>query len=334
MIHRVRLGADSYDIIAERGSLARIKELLSLGRRVMIVTDTGVPEQYASAVASVCEKPYTYVLEQGEASKNHEELFGILTKMTWAGFERRDCVVAVGGGVCGDIAGLAAAVYMRGIDFYNVPTTLLAQVDSSVGGKTGIDLCGIKNVVGAFKQPARVIIDADVLSTLPMRQVNNGLCEALKMAATSDPGLFELFERGDVYGSIDEITDRSLRVKIGVVEADEKESGLRKILNFGHTVGHGIEAAASPELYHGECVALGMLAMCSDGMRPRLISIYEKLGIPRSYRFDKKAAAEAILHDKKSRDGKIDAVYVNAPGEYEIKKTDPSDIIGRMEKFL
>ena len=334
MTLHVRLGENSYDITLERGALREAGEMTAGHRRVMIVTDTGVPAQYADVVSSACRRAYTYILEQGEASKNGDELRNILSVMTGAGFDRGDCVVAVGGGVCGDIAGFAAAVYMRGVDFYNVPTTLLSQVDSSVGGKTGIDAFGVKNVIGAFKQPKKVLIDPDVLSTLPERQINNGLCEALKMAATSDPALFELFEHGDVYGSLDTVIERSLRVKISVVEADEREAGLRRVLNFGHTIGHGIESACSPALYHGECVALGMLPMCSGRVRERLLSIYARLGIPASYPFDREKARSAILHDKKSDGGYINAVFVDEPGKFEIRKTEPSGIIRRMESLL
>ena len=334
MIKRVKLGDHGYDIVIERGALCRAGELFDLRRRVLIVTDDGVPSQYSDAIEEACRAPYRFVLEQGEASKNIDNLTGMLCMMTKNGFGRGDCVVAVGGGVCGDIAGFAAAVYMRGIDFYNVPTTVLSQVDSSVGGKTAIDLLGVKNVVGAFKQPAKVLIDPDTLSTLPMRHVNNGLCEALKMAATSDPELFGLFEHGDVYGDLELITERSLDVKIAVVEADEREAGPRRVLNFGHTIGHGIESATSPALLHGECVALGMLPMCSPEMRRRLAAIYGRLGLPASFCFDKAAAADAMTHDKKGGDGGIYAVFVEEPGKYEIRKTEITELIRRMEDVL
>lgn len=320
MILKVDLGERSYDIVIERGALSRVDSLLDLDRRIMIVTDTGVPKEYAEAVASKAKKAYTFVMEQGEASKNFDNLQGILSSMIDGGFGRGDCVCAVGGGVCGDIAGFAAAIYMRGVDFYNIPTTVLSQVDSSVGGKTAVDFHGIKNSVGAFKQPKKVIIDPDTLKTLPKRQINNGLCEALKMAATSDEDLFGLFENTDVYENIDIITEKSLKVKINVVEQDEKETGLRRVLNFGHTLGHGIESVCSPGLYHGECVALGMLAMCSDTIRQRLIKIYDKLGIPKTAEFDKDAALYAIERDKKKTSGGVIAVYVDKIGSFEFKK--------------
>jgi len=318
MILHVNLGERSYDIVIERGALGKIDALLDLQRKVMIVTDTGVPSQYADAVAAKSKKAFTYVLEQGEASKNFDNLQGILSAMIDGGFGRGDCVCAVGGGVCGDIAGFASAIYMRGVDFYNIPTTVLSQVDSSVGGKTAVDFRSIKNSVGAFKQPKKVVIDPETLKTLPKRQINNGLCEALKMAATSDAGLFSLFETTDVYENIDIITEKSLAVKINVIERDECEAGLRRVLNFGHTLGHGIESVCSPELYHGECVALGMLAMCSDGVRQRLIKIYGRLGIKEKADFDRDAVMYAIERDKKKTSDGVHAVVVNKVGSFEM----------------
>ena len=185
------LGNKSYDIIIERGALSRIGEILPLNRRVLIVTDAGVPAEYSDAVASACTSSIKVTLEPGEGSKSFECLQMLLEKMLTGGFTRTDAVVAVGGGVCGDLAGFAAACFMRGIDFYNVPTTLLSQVDSSIGGKTAVNLAGYKNCVGAFYQPKRVVIDPCVLKTLPPRHLACGLAEAIKMAATCDKELFE-----------------------------------------------------------------------------------------------------------------------------------------------
>lgn len=334
MILHVDLGENSYDIVIEKNALSKAGEYLDSGRKTLIVTDTGVPAQYAKTVSAAAKKAFIFTLEQGEQSKNMDSLQAILAYMTDRGFDRGDCVCAVGGGVCGDIAGFAAAVYMRGIDFYNIPTTLLSQVDSSVGGKTAVDFHGMKNLIGAFKQPKKVIIDPATLQTLPKRQINNGLCEALKMAATSDAELFKIFETKDVYGELDVITEKSLRVKINVVEQDEKENGLRRVLNFGHTLGHGIESVCSPSLYHGECVALGMLAMCSDDVKQRLIKIYDKLDIPKYYDFDKDAVMEAVAHDKKSASGKIKAVIVDRPGEFEIRAMDKNELENRLESLI
>ena len=332
MIIPVRLNQSSYDIYLERGCLQRAGELLDLDRRVLIVTDEGVPASYAKAVAEKSADPHIETVPAGEASKSFEMLQKILSRMLALRFSRKDCVVAVGGGVPGDLAGLAAAVYMRGIDFYNIPTTVLSQVDSSIGGKTAIDLDGIKNIVGAFYQPKRVLIDPDVLGTLPKRQISNGLAEAVKMSLTSDVGLFTLFEKDDPLNHIDEIIERSLRIKAAVVEADEKESGLRRVLNFGHTIGHGIEAYEGLHgLYHGECVALGMIPMCSGPVRSRLIPVLKKLDLPVSCPVDDARVCEAIAHDKKAADDMVTAVRVDEPGSFrfcQLAIPEIKDLIG------
>ena len=261
MTINVELGKNSYDILIARGALGRVDKELNLNRKVLVLTDNGVPKAYSEQVGALCKEPFIYTVEQGEGSKSVETWKKVLEFMLENGFNRGDCVVAVGGGVVGDLAGFVAASYMRGIDFYNIPTTLLSQVDSSVGGKTAVNLGGVKNIVGAFYQPKKVIIDPEVLKTLPERQISSGLAEAVKMALCFDIELFELFENGDISANTDTIIEKSIKIKRDVVEKDEKEASLRRVLNFGHTLAHGIEAQGS--LYHGECVALGMLPMCS-----------------------------------------------------------------------
>ena len=238
------------------------------------------------------------------------------------GMTRTDCVVAVGGGVVGDLAGFVAASYMRGVDFYNIPTTMLAQVDSSIGGKTAVNLGSVKNIVGAFYQPKAVLIDTDVLKTLSKRHLAAGLAEAVKMSLTSDAELFSLFENGEINEeNIEHVIARALEIKRKVVEADEKESGLRKILNFGHTLGHGIEAEEGLlGLYHGECVALGMLPFAGDEVRARLVAVLKKLGLPTEYRGNLDAAIELVAHDKKREGGSVSAIFVDEVGTARIEK--------------
>ncbi len=318
MTTAVKTSSGSYDIVIERGALGHAGELLSLSRRVLIVTDDGVPRGYAERVVAASAQPYILTLPQGESSKSVENWQELLAFMLEHSFSRSDCAVAVGGGVVGDLTGFAAACYMRGIDFYNIPTTVLSQVDSSVGGKTAIDFHGIKNPVGAFYPPKKVIIDPDVLGTLERRQIACGLAEALKMALTSDAELFTLFETCDPFDRLDDIIERAVGIKKSVVEADEREAGLRRVLNFGHTLGHGIEACTS-ELYHGECVALGMLPMCSEKVRRRLIPVLRKLGLPTDINADGEKIYEAVTHDKKTSGGNTAVVTVDKPGSFEIK---------------
>ena len=246
----VNLGENSYPIYIEGGILQNAAKYMNLARRVLIVTDTGVPAAYAETVAAQVKQPTVVTLPEGEASKNAENFLSLLETMLKNGFTRTDAVLAVGGGVVGDLAGFAAACFMRGVDFYNIPTTLLAQVDSSVGGKTAIDLGGYKNVVGAFHQPRCVLIDPDLLKTLDARQFACGMAEIIKMAATFDPALFAALERGTADGNLSQIITRAVAIKQSVVEADEREGGLRRVLNFGHTLGHGIESVS--DFLHGE----------------------------------------------------------------------------------
>ena len=315
----------SYEITVERGCLGRAGEVLNLGRRVLIVTDSGVPAEYAECLAAQCERPTVVTVPAGEGSKSLETFGMLLSRMLAEGFTRTDCVAAVGGGVVGDLAGFAAACYMRGIDFYNLPTTLLSQVDSSIGGKTAVNLDGVKNCVGAFWQPRAVLIDPDTLRTLPARQLANGMAEAVKMSLTSDAELFRLFETG---GDKDpeSVILRALDIKRRVVEADEREGGLRRILNFGHTLGHGIEAAAGLHgLLHGECVALGMLPMCAQDVRERLLPVLRRLGLPASLPVDPGQVLEPVCHDKKCDGGMISYVYVPRIGAYEIRRAALAD---------
>ena len=374
MIIPLDLGENSYDIVLERGALQRAAELLDLSRRVLIVTDTGVPAEYAlqlKAQAEAAGSPATKIvtIPQGEGSKVMANFEFLLKEMLEASFTRKDCAVAVGGGVVGDLTAFAASCYMRGIDFYNIPTTLLSQVDSSIGGKTAIDFCGVKNIVGSFFQPKKVIIDPDCLKTLPQRQISAGLAESIKMSLTSDAELFGIIKSStDLEADLTEIIRRSLIVKRDVVQQDPKEKGLRKILNFGHTIGHAIEArsaeqaveghameassaeqtesagaapggeacgqAAGP-LLHGECVALGMLPMCSQEVRAQLVPVLEKYGLPTdvSAHINVGSGQELadvlmpyILHDKKMQKGSISIVRVEKPGSFVMENVDPESL--------
>lgn len=267
----------------------------------MIVTDDGVPAEYTRAVAEASRTPTVLCLPQGEDSKRIPVWQSVLSKMLESGFTRSDCVVAVGGGVVGDLSGFAASAYMRGIDFYNIPTTLLSQIDSGIGGKTGVDMDGVKNCVGAFWQPRCVIIDPNVLSTLDPRQLRCGLAEAVKMAACFDSELLDeiVLNGGE---DIDRIIHDSLMIKRSVVEQDERESGLRRALNFGHTLGHGIEAASGGALLHGECVALGMLPMSAGTAKEKIISALHAVGLDTMLSITPKLRGEildAVSHDKK-----------------------------------
>lgn len=336
MILNVELKTQRYDVVIQNGALNDIASLFDLDRKVLVVTDDGVPSRYAEKVSSAAKEAVIVTLKSGEESKNFDNFKSILSVMLAHSFNRNDCVVAVGGGVVGDIAGFAASCYMRGVGFYNVPTTLLSQVDSSIGGKTAIDFEGIKNVVGTFYQPKKVVIDADLLSTLDDRQISAGLAEAVKMALTCDKELFEFFENCEDFDKVKRnlptIIERALRIKQSVVEQDEKEGGLRRVLNFGHTVGHAIESEENGRLLHGECVALGMLPMCATSVRKRLKKVLAKCNLPCEIKCDKDALSKRIAHDKKADGNGICIVRVNEVGSFVFENASVEQILEMTEE--
>lgn len=330
------LSEKSYDITVERGVLARAAGLMKLDRRVLILTDQGVPARYATAVAAACREPHVVTLPAGEANKCMDRYQELLRIMVEAGFDRGDCVVAVGGGVMGDLAGFAAATYMRGIDFYNVPTTLLAQVDSSIGGKVAVDFAGYKNIIGAFYQPRAVLIDPEVLSTLDPRQYACGMAEAVKMFACCDAEMFDELERREDC-PVDEVILRALKIKKTVVEQDEKEKGLRRVLNFGHTVGHAIEslsAEGTSPLLHGECVGIGMLCMSAPPVRARIAALLRRFSLPVSWEGETAGLQEAILHDKKASGDRIHIIKVEEIGHFTEEAVLAADIVRRSREVI
>ncbi len=331
MVIPVSLAEHSYDIVLEKGALKKAGELLEIKGKALVVTDSGVPEEYAKILMAQLENPVLFVFPQGEENKNTKTLLSICEKLLSESFTRTDCVIALGGGVTGDMAGFASAIYMRGIDFYNIPTTLLSQVDSSVGGKTAVDFFSAKNLLGAFHQPKKVIIDPELLSTLEERQVSNGLAEAVKIAVTSDSELFEIFESGKAAEKLEEVIYRAICAKRDVVEKDEKENSLRRVLNFGHTLGHAIESSAGLDtLLHGECVALGMLPMCGGKIRPRVKAALEKAGLKTEYPYDKEKVKDFLKHDKKAGGSSVCVVRSDEIGSFFFENVSFKDL----EKML
>ena len=313
----------SYDVVIERRALDKVGKYINLRRKVLVITDRGVPIEYANAVCNASDYPVRVTIEPGEESKSLENFESLLKIMLDNGFTRTDCVVAVGGGVVGDLAGFVASAFMRGVDFYNIPTTLLSQVDSSIGGKTAVNFGGIKNIVGAFYQPKRVIVDPETLKTLPERQIANGFAEIINMAVTFDKELFEVLESEDIHSdkNLEDIIARSIEIKKQVVENDEKEKGIRKVLNFGHTIGHGIEYQQELSgLYHGECVAIGMLPMCAPSIRARVREVLCRAGLPIIWKYDVDKIYSAVLHDKKLDGDKISLIMCDEIGKYRINK--------------
>jgi len=342
----VALGDRSYDILVGRGLLQKTGKLVAKlfsPRRVLIVSDSRVADLYMKPVqSSLSEAGFTVsaaVVPEGEGSKSGEQLFELYEACFAAGLERRSLVVALGGGVVGDLAGYLAASYLRGLAFIQVPTTLLSQVDSSVGGKTGINLLfaeGGKNLVGAFHQPSLVLGDVETLRTLDERQIATGLAEVVKHAMISDVALLARLEaEADKLSECDlnvleEVVAWNCRIKARVVVSDELESGQRAILNYGHTIGHAVESVASYGVYtHGEAVAVGMngealiasrRGLISDAIHRRQQGLLEKFGLPGKLRepLAVDRLLDAMRHDKKVVAGRLRLVLPEAIGRVRI----------------
>ena len=317
----VTLSEASYDIYIGRNLLQNVNDYFNLDRKVLIITDDHIPDNYVNAVKSNIKNSIIFKVPNGEENKNFDNYQQILKTLVENNFTRTDALLAIGGGMVGDLSGIVASTFMRGIDLYNIPTTLLSQVDSSIGGKTAIDFMHVKNIVGSFFQPKAVLIDVETLKSLPDRQIKNGLVESIKMASTFDKDFFDyLTTMPNILNNAEEIIYKSLLLKKDVVEKDEKEKNIRRVLNFGHTIGHAIEETMNLKLLHGECVGIGMLYFSSDEVKNKLRETLEKYKLPTSCDFDKEKVLELIKHDKKASGDTIATIHVNEIGTYDIVK--------------
>lgn len=335
-----------YNIYIERGLLQNCGKIIAdtvKTRKAAIVTDDIVDGLYGritedSLKASGFET-CKFVFKNGESSKCTETLNQIYAFLCDNSITRTDCIIALGGGVVGDITGYATATFLRGIDYVQIPTTLLAQIDSSVGGKTAIDLpCG-KNLVGAFKQPVCVICDSDTLSTLSDKILSDGMAEAIKYGMIRDKALFELIashKLENVSEIIDEIVFRSISIKRDVVENDEFDTGERMILNFGHTLGHAVESYYNYETYtHGSAVAVGMCMMtertCDNEILEKLINCITPYKLPVSVDAPIQELLKLCSNDKKRASGNIRYIVCREIGKASIEKASIDEFCRLME---
>ena len=318
---KVNLGERSYPIIISSGCLDNLKDYLDIKGKILVISDDMIPQKYIDTFLKSYPDAIAYKIPHGEDNKCIEIYEEILEVLSDYGFSRKDNVVALGGGLTSDVAGFAASTYMRGINFYVIPTTLLSQVDASVGGKVAVNFNGYKNLVGSFYQPKAVVIDPKTLETLSSRILSEGFAEVIKMSLTSNKELFEYLENNDPYLEMEKLIYEAIRIKISIVEKDEKENGLRQILNFGHTVGHALEVLYKGRLYHGEAVAIGMTYFVNKDIRMRLIDTLIKYDLPYEADFYVEDIFRKIKSDKKKLDDKyINIVYVPRIGEGEIRK--------------
>ncbi len=338
----------SYPIHIGSGLLAKVSKLIDT-KRAIIVTDENVAEHWLDSLQDhTTFNTDTIVLPAGEASKSFELLEILLNELLALEPDRNTTLIAFGGGVVGDITGFAASILMRGVPFVQIPTTLLSQVDSSVGGKTGINTDAGKNLVGSFYQPQAVIIDTDTLSTLPARELRAGFAEVIKASVVNNAEFFRWLEtnhKAVLALELEPLThaiSESVKIKAAIVEQDEREGGIRAMLNLGHTFGHALEAEFDYDgtLVHGEAVAIGM-AMAFAHSAPetdtaRLNQLLTQSGLPTQPPEwpDSEALVEHMKHDKKADDGKITLILVRSIGECYIEKAvDAASLVDFIEKY-
>lgn len=332
-----------YDILIEKGLLkdcGRYIRTITGAKKAAVITDTNVAPLYLEAVKKSIEKEgfevIEYIYEAGEESKTTKTVVDIVEFLAENRLTRKDIAVALGGGVCGDMTGFASAIYLRGIDFVQLPTTLLSQVDSSVGGKTGVDLPQGKNLCGAFHQPSLVLIDPETLETLSSHFFNDGMGEVIKTGCIKSAELFEKIENVDVRENIEDIIYACVDIKRGVVERDEKEQGERALLNFGHTAGHSIEKLHNfTGISHGEAVGIGMLiiseagekaGLTEKGTAERIEKVLEKYNMKTADVHALSDIVASMQSDKKRTGSGINFVFLSSIGNSFIHPVENENI--------
>ncbi len=337
----------SYDVIIGKGLLAKSGEYLrqvSKAETVVLVSDDNVFPLYGERTVNALEaagyKVLTFVFPHGEQNKNLAVYGQLLETMCEAHVTRGDIVAALGGGVVGDLAGFAAATYQRGIPFIQLPTTLLAAVDSSVGGKTAVDLSAGKNQVGAFHQPSLVLCDIETLDTLPEEQYRCGCAEVIKTAMISSRDFFDSLAKTPVKAQYEEVIGTCVQLKAEVVRQDEFDTGVRMMLNFGHTFGHAAESCSGFGILHGQGVAMGMAAItraavkkgiCGEEVLTDLLSMLAAYQLPADMQYPVEAVLTAVLSDKKNRGRIISLIVPEAVGRCRIEKVETADLKGWAE---
>ena len=322
-------------------AIGNVTRKVTNAQKVCIVSDSHVWPLYGESVSAqlrkVGLKTCSFVFPAGEENKNAGTYLALLSFLAENQITRSDCLIALGGGVVGDLAGFAAATYLRGIPYIQLPTTLLAMVDSSVGGKTGIDLPSGKNLCGAFHQPVAVLCDTDVLGTMPEDVFRDGCAEVMKYGILYDPALFAHLEAKGLLFDREYVIGRCVELKRDVVIQDEFDTGARMKLNLGHTIGHAIEQCSNYSISHGKAVAIGMAVVsratnCPD--RDRITSLLTQFGLPTTTEYSAEALYKCALHDKKRNGDHVNLVVPNAIGDCAIVPTPVENIKTFIEEGL
>jgi len=340
-----------YDVLMERGLIAQageiLKETLGFACKAAILTDDTVDALYGQQVEyalrqsgfEVCR----FAMPHGEENKNLSVWAGMLDFLAQNRLTRSDVIVALGGGVVGDMAGFAAASYLRGVRFMQIPTTLLAMVDSSVGGKTGLNLPSGKNLAGAFYQPVKVLCDPDTLWTLKPEQLADGVAEVIKYGVLGDPAMFELLKDGKWHGEMLSVIETCVRAKAKLVEEDERDTGSRQLLNLGHTLGHAIERCSQYAISHGHAVAIGMvyaarlaarMGICDDTVCTRVKECLAANRLPVSAPYGAQELCSVALSDKKRTGGTMTFVLPQTIGQCSLVKINVSELLSIVEKAI
>lgn len=340
----------NYNVIIDRNLLQSVGQYavtVCKGRSVAIISDSNVWPLYGSGVcdsfASAGFSVVNFVFPAGESSKNGENYLAIVNFLAQSHITRSDLIVALGGGVVGDIAGFAAATYLRGVSYIQLPTTLLAMVDSSVGGKTAIDLPAGKNLAGAFYQPSLVLCDLDTLNTLPQDIFLDGCAEVIKYSVLYDNELFAHLTKNGINFSREAVIARCVELKRDVVKEDERDNGVRQKLNLGHTVGHGIEACSNYTIRHGQAVAAGMAViakasaaakLCSQDTYARILNVLNKFNLPTQTEFQASDLFSAALSDKKRSDNDIQLIVPIEIGQCDIYSLPVAQLLSFLQAGL
>lgn len=347
----IDLDKNSYYIYIEDGILNHIDNYIGNADKIMIITDSNVEKLYGDRLVKglAGRESYKTIINPGESSKTLETVESILSDMLDLNFTRKSKIIALGGGVVGDIAGFCASIYMRGIEFIQVPTTLLAQVDSSVGGKTGVNLPKGKNMIGSFYQPQVVLIDVDTLKSLNNREIVSGLGEVIKYGLIWDREFLNEIKNSlkDILSlkekTLKNIIKKSCKIKAEIVSKDEREIGIRKILNYGHTIGHALETITDYKLYsHGQAILIGMyyeasmaknLNMIDSSYFKEIENIIQSLEISLDIsRYSREELIDNMMGDKKNRDGKISFILPSGPGEVEERLLERGEVSWQIMK--
>lgn len=337
-----------YTVTVERGAIDRagsiVQGLKKPGTKLMLISDSNVMPLYGQRVEDSLKAAgfpvFRFTFPAGEENKQLSTIMDMYRALAENGFTRTDMVVTLGGGVTGDMGGFAAATFLRGMDFVQIPTSLVSQADASVGGKTGVDLPFGKNLVGAFHQPSAVITDSDALSTLPRRYFNDGLGEVIKHGCIADPVLFQALEQGAALDDLEQVVGRSIAIKRDFVEADTQDTGRRMILNFGHTCGHALEKLHGFRgLSHGEAVGIGMVLACRAGEKlgltqpgtgERIAGVLGQYGLPVGTEFTMERIVEATALDKKSDGESLRFIFIKTIGESFIQPISRAELLAAL----